>query len=98
MEPKAMKYILLGYPIENKGYKCYDQINKKVYISRDVKFSEFKSWYKPSPIKIEKEANQPYRVEVKQKMCREEDSTLDLPGSSESLSLIGLWLGKLSEE
>ena len=79
MEPKAMKCIFLGYPIEKKVYKCYDPMSKKVYVNRDVKFSEFESWYKPNPIKIEEEANQPCRVEVKQKMRREVNSILYFP-------------------
>ena len=68
-----------------------------MYVNRDVKFSEFKSWYKPSPIKIEEEANQPYRVETNKKVQREEESISDLKGPSESSSSVNPWSGKLSE-
>jgi hypothetical protein len=29
-----------------KGYKCYDPINKKFYISRNIKFQENEPFYK----------------------------------------------------
>lgn len=32
--------IFLSYPHRKKGYKCYSPVNKKFYISRDVKFLE----------------------------------------------------------
>jgi hypothetical protein len=34
----SIKTIFLGYSSQKKGYKCYDPINKKLYISRDVTF------------------------------------------------------------
>ncbi|MCO5567568.1 hypothetical protein L7F22_021262 [Adiantum nelumboides] len=39
MEPKAMKCIFLGYPVEKKGYKCYDPTTRKVM---SVEMSDFK--------------------------------------------------------
>ncbi|MCO5548574.1 hypothetical protein L7F22_002034 [Adiantum nelumboides] len=55
MEPKAVKCIFLGYPIEKKGYKCYDPTTRQVYVSRDVRFCEHEPWYKPKPVMIEDE-------------------------------------------
>ncbi|MCO5561122.1 hypothetical protein L7F22_014743 [Adiantum nelumboides] len=48
MEPKAVKCIFLGYPVEKKGYNCYDPTTRQVYVSRDVRFCEHEPWYKPS--------------------------------------------------
>ena len=72
-------------------------MNKKVYVSGDVKFNEFISWYKPGPIKIEEEVNQPYIVKMKKKMRKEKDSILDLLGPSEGSSLVNPWSRNLSE-
>ncbi|MCO5612585.1 hypothetical protein L7F22_066853 [Adiantum nelumboides] len=55
MEPKAVKCIFLGYPIEKKGYKCYDPTTRQVYVSRDARFCEHEPWYKPKPVTIEDE-------------------------------------------
>src|SRR5271169_3517065 len=39
-QPKSRKCIFLGYPIDYKGWKCWDPIVGDVFISRDVRFVE----------------------------------------------------------
>lgn len=39
--PRAIKFVLLGYGIFQKGYKIYDLEKQVVFISRDVVFNEF---------------------------------------------------------
>lgn len=34
----------LGISEESKAYKLYDPVNKKIIVSRDVVFEEFKGW------------------------------------------------------
>jgi hypothetical protein len=41
-----IKAIFLGYSFQKKGYKFYDPVNKKFYISRDVTFQENVPYYK----------------------------------------------------
>jgi Reverse transcriptase (RNA-dependent DNA polymerase)/gag-polypeptide of LTR copia-type/Integrase core domain/GAG-pre-integrase domain len=48
LDRNAIKIIFLGYSSQKKGYKCYDPINKKMYISRDVTFFEEKPFFKTS--------------------------------------------------
>ena len=45
LDPKSEKCILVGYSLEQKGYKCYNPSTRKVRISRDVVFDESTSWY-----------------------------------------------------
>lgn len=40
LQPKSQKCIFLGYCATSKGYKCYDPISTKVFVSRHVKFVE----------------------------------------------------------
>ena len=39
-----MKCIFKKYSSKSKAYRLYDPINKKIIISRDVKFLENQSW------------------------------------------------------
>ena len=39
-QPKSRKCIFLGYPVDYKGWKCWDPMTNQVFISRDVHFVE----------------------------------------------------------
>ena len=39
-QPKSRKCIFLGYPLDYKGWKCWDPVTGEVFISRDVRFVE----------------------------------------------------------
>ena len=45
LDPKSEKCILIGYSLEQKGYKCYNPSTRKARTSRDVVFDESASWY-----------------------------------------------------
>ena len=47
LDPKSKKCILVGYSLEQKGYKCFNPSTRKVRVSRDVVFDESTSWYAP---------------------------------------------------
>ena len=40
LDPKSEKCILVGYSLEQKGYKCYNPSTQKVRVSRHVVFDE----------------------------------------------------------
>ena len=40
LQPKSEHCIFLGYPLDYRGWKCYNPLTKKVVISRDVVFVE----------------------------------------------------------
>lgn len=48
LDPKAHKCIFVGYPTNQRGYKCYDPVMKKMFISIDVTFFEGTLYYSPS--------------------------------------------------
>src|ERR1700733_15125385 len=39
-EPKSRKCVFLGYPVDYKGWKCWDPVTNEVFICRDVRFVE----------------------------------------------------------
>ena len=45
LDPKAKKCILIGYSLEQKGYRCYNPVTRQLRVSRDVVFDEMSSWY-----------------------------------------------------
>ena len=53
LDPESEKCILVGYSLEQKGYKCFNPSTRKLCVSRDVVFEESASWYeaKPTPPK-----------------------------------------------
>ncbi|MCO5591147.1 hypothetical protein L7F22_045128 [Adiantum nelumboides] len=99
MEPKAVKCIFLGYPVEKKGYKCYDPTTRQVYVSRDVRFCEHEPWYKPKPVTIE------YEYEEQENVCHVFDeprpSTRTILGPhmvEESTKSVNPWSGRLRDK
>lgn len=44
LDDKSISCVLLGVSEETKGYRLYDPINKKVFVSKDVLFEEEKQW------------------------------------------------------
>ena len=50
LDPKSEKCILVGYSVEQKGYKCYNPSTRKVRVTQDVVFDKYASWYAPEKI------------------------------------------------
>ena len=40
LSPKAIECVFLGYGENQKGYRCFDYKNNKLYVSKDVTFLE----------------------------------------------------------
>jgi hypothetical protein len=45
LDPRARKCVFIGYSTTKKGYKCFDPITRRLYISRDVVFNENLMFY-----------------------------------------------------
>ncbi|MCO5569701.1 hypothetical protein L7F22_023417 [Adiantum nelumboides] len=99
MEPKAVKCIFLGYPVEKKGNKCYDPTTRQVYVSRDVRFCEHEPWYKPKPIMIEDEYEE--HKNVRHVVDEPGPSTRTISGphmTEESTGSVNPWSGHLRDK
>ena len=44
LEDRSQAMVFIGYELGTKGYKCFDPVNFKVIISRDVIFEEGEKW------------------------------------------------------
>lgn len=57
LESRALKFVFVGYPPTQKGYKCYYPPFRKYCVSIDVTFKEFKSYFpfNLSPLQEENE-------------------------------------------
>ena len=45
LDPRARKCIFVGYAPTQKGYKCFDSISRKMFITMDVTFFEDKPFF-----------------------------------------------------
>ena len=45
LEPTPEKFVFLGYAQNKKGYKCFNTVTKKTYISMDVSFLETQPYF-----------------------------------------------------
>jgi hypothetical protein len=45
LDPQAVKCIFVGYSSTQKGYKCWDPVGRKLFVSMDVTFREFEPYY-----------------------------------------------------
>jgi hypothetical protein len=56
LDPKAKKYIFIGYSLEQNGYRCFNPSTRKLQVSRNVVFDEMVNWYPPMKIAEDGEA------------------------------------------
>ncbi|KAE8778528.1 hypothetical protein D1007_48548 [Hordeum vulgare] len=49
LAPRSSPCIFLGYPLEHKGYRCYDLTTRRVIVSRHVVFDKTKFLCTPTP-------------------------------------------------
>ncbi|CAJ2666701.1 unnamed protein product [Trifolium pratense] len=45
LEPRAIKCVFVGYSPTQKGYKCFDPKNQKIFVTMDVTFFENKPFF-----------------------------------------------------
>ena len=45
LDPMAEKCVFVGYAPEQKGYKCFNPLTKKIHISMDVSFIENQPYF-----------------------------------------------------
>lgn len=50
LDPRDIKCVFLGYSSTQKGYKCYNPLSKKFYISVDVTFFKHKPFFLKSSL------------------------------------------------
>lgn len=65
LDPRAKKCVFVGYAPTKKGYKCYDPISKKLFVSMDVTFFETQPFFK-SPLQGEKNSEDPTWDKIEQ--------------------------------
>ena len=53
LDLKAHKCIFVGYSINQRGYKCFDPVFRKMFVSMDVTFFEGQSYYNDSHLQGE---------------------------------------------
>jgi len=92
LDPKAEKCVFIGYSLEQKGYKCYNPVTRKMKVSRDVVFDEMSSWYADVKDTIGADADE----HVVAKNAGQQSQTLSGPRESHSSGSTNRpWSGRL---
>jgi hypothetical protein len=47
LEPRATKCMFVGYAPTQKGYKCFESISKKMFVTMDATFFELHPYFMP---------------------------------------------------
>ena len=56
LDPCAIRCVLLGYGSHTKGYRCYDPLSRKLYVTMNVTFLETEYFFsEPSPSVLQRE-------------------------------------------
>ncbi|KAJ9671270.1 hypothetical protein PVL29_027317 [Vitis rotundifolia] len=74
LDPRAIKCVLLSYSSTQKGYKCYNPLARKFYISANVTFIENKPFFPKSSLQGE--------ISIMEDSPYESFEPLDLPHAS----------------
>ncbi|KAF9661127.1 hypothetical protein SADUNF_Sadunf19G0035400 [Salix dunnii] len=45
LDPRAVKCVFVGYSATQKGYVCWNPVEKRLFVSMDVSFREFEPYY-----------------------------------------------------
>ena len=91
LDVKSEKCVFVGYSLEQKGYRCYNPVNKELRVSRDVIFDELNSWYASRNVLQVEEFGKEKDPDIQE--LPQESVTLSGPENSQSASS---WTGRLS--
>ena len=56
LDPRARKCVFVGYSPTQKGYKCFDPISRKMFVTIDVTFFETKKYFADHHLQGENES------------------------------------------
>jgi hypothetical protein len=93
LDSKSIECVHLGYDLETKGYRLYNPITKKIFISRDVKFietllvvelphisHESKPYKHPTIVKSDNlDPSSPPKINIHVDLPKESNSSVELP-------------------
>ncbi|MCO5599410.1 hypothetical protein L7F22_053513 [Adiantum nelumboides] len=94
LDPKAEKCVLIGYSVEQKGYKCYNPITRQVRVSKDVLFDEMATWYADVKYDIGVDINK----SVAENLDAQSQVLSGPQGSPASSHVANPWSGRLCKE
>ncbi|TLX69449.1 hypothetical protein E9993_23005, partial [Labilibacter sediminis] len=86
LSSKSALCVFLGYGIGQKGYRCYDPLNQKLYVSRHVTFLEHVPFYSipAQPHEVTREALRcidPFNVDIEDVSSVDDIPTVSEPSS-----------------
>ncbi|MCO5554144.1 hypothetical protein L7F22_007670 [Adiantum nelumboides] len=94
LDPKAGKYVFIGYLFEQKGYKCYNPFTRQVRLSKVV-LDEMATWYAD----VKDDSGVDVKKSVAEKNSDVQSQGLSKPQESTASSHVAnWWSGRLQEK
>jgi hypothetical protein len=98
LDDRSRKAIFVGYEVGSKAYQCYDPVDQRVIISRDVVFDEAEQWRWENADNEQANNSEPFIMEYSTEIVRDVMPATPSPTPTPASSPVGEHEPEVDEE